>query len=162
MRASVVAISGLLKNGVLWFCLYTAGVVAVLVWTTQEFWYLFVDEPKSEVLRNVTLAAAGLVALGLGTWRSVSAKRQADVAQRGLLDERFQRAMELLSDDRELVKASAVQMLGKLAAEDAQRYNEEVLSLLNGRFQDTSEERYAPPYLEAAVDQVRKDCERRA
>ena len=99
------------------------------------------DEPLSVVVRNLLLGIGGVLALGLGMWRAVSAKRQADTAsaqaetaQRQLSDERFQRAVELLSGDREEVKAAAVYALGHIAAEDHDRYADQVKTIIMGIF----------------------------
>ncbi|MDE0036861.1 MAG: hypothetical protein OXU77_04760 [Gammaproteobacteria bacterium] len=84
--------------------------------------------------------AAGVIALGVATWRSISAKRQADIAllqadiaQTGLSDDRFARAIELLSQDDE-IRAAAVYVLGHLAVQHPERYRKQVKSIVDGLF----------------------------
>ena len=57
------------------------------------------QETNSTTLRNIGLVVAGLIALPLAVWRSTVAHRQAEIAQRGLLNERYQKGAEMLGND---------------------------------------------------------------
>ena len=108
--------------------------------TAIRFWDNFATfgEPPSQTIRNFALVAAGVIALGVATWRSVSAKRQADIAllqadiaQTNLSDDRFARAIELLSQDDE-IRAAALYVLGHLAVQHPERYRKQVKSIVDG------------------------------
>lgn len=117
-------------------------VVGAVALTAICFWEDFTayGEAPSETIRNFALVAAGVIALGVATWRSISAKRQADIAllqadiaQTGLSDDRFARAIELLSQDDE-IRAAAVYVLGHLAVQHPERYRKQVKSIVDGLF----------------------------
>lgn len=53
-------------------------------------------ESNSATLRNAGLVVAGVIALGFALWRAQIANRQAGTAERGLLNERYQKGAEML------------------------------------------------------------------
>ena len=99
------------------------------------------------------------MALALAVWRSATSQRDAETAQRTLSHDRYQRAIEMLADQREAVRAAGVYALGQLAKEDPGRYRDEVLRVLEGLF---DEERYqsSVSLVELAVRHVETECER--
>ena len=75
-------------------------------------------------LRNVVLVAAAVAALPLALWRSRIAERQeADTAQRGLLNERYQKGAEMLGSDVLSVRLGGIYALQNLAAEHPGQYH---------------------------------------
>ena len=81
-------------------------VMSIIAWALWDVWL----HPKSttsvsnsETLRNVGLLIAGVLAIVFAGWRAWVAERQADAArgqtetaQKGLLNERYQRGAQML------------------------------------------------------------------
>ena len=105
----------------------TAVVVLALV---VMFWdWLSDGESGSTTVRNVALVLAGVVALPVAIWRSVVADRQAKTAQQGLLNERYQKAAEMLGSDVLSVRLAGIYALQRLASEHRQQYHIQVMRL---------------------------------
>ena len=75
--------------------------VFVAIDVSVSFWDFFVK--NSETIRNLALGWGALLAIGLALWRSIvahmqaeAAQKQAEIAQGGLLADRYQRAVEML------------------------------------------------------------------
>ena len=81
-------------------------------------------------LRNFILIAGTPVAIFLAVWRSMVAQEQVEVAQRGLLSNRYQRAVEMLGSDLVAVRIGGIYALQNLALE-YDKYQREVWDLLN-------------------------------
>ena len=82
------------------FCAAIATVAIVMVVLLIMFWeWLNGGESASTTIRNIALVAAGLIALLLAIWRAVVAELQANTAQQGLLNERYQKGAEMLGSD---------------------------------------------------------------
>lgn len=106
-------------SAVFWFSIYVAAVFIA----TAFFVYFFQDRLAedhnwSEILRNIGLPLAAFFALGIGVWRSVVAKQQADIAERNLLNDRYQRAIELLGNENMHIRIGALRTLCALAEEN--------------------------------------------
>ena len=80
-------------------------------------------------LRNVVLVAAAVAAFPLALWRSRIAERQADTAQRGLLNERYQKGAEMLGSDVLSVRLGGIYALQNLAEEHPGQYHVRVMRL---------------------------------
>ena len=102
--------------------LVLVGVVSVCEW---EFF-----KREAETLRNLVLLWGAPLALGLAMWRSMVAQEQAKIAQRGLLADRYQRAVEMLGHDFLSVRVGGIHALRTLALEHPQ-YDGEVATVLN-------------------------------
>ena len=114
-----------------------ANVVAFYSW-------LNASESPSTTIRNVGFVIAGLIALPLTIWRSLvadrqasaardqadSALRQADTAQRGLLNERYQRGAEMLGSDVLSARLRGIYALARLAKEHPEEYHIQIMELL--------------------------------
>ncbi len=94
-------------------------------------------ESASTTIRNVGLVIAGLVALGFAVWRSVvaqkqanAAHRQSEVAQQGLLNERYQKGSEMLGSDVLAVRMGGIYALQRLAEEHPEQYYLQIMDLL--------------------------------
>ena len=87
-------------------------------------------EPStSAVIRNIVLTLGTPLAVFLAVWRSSIAQQQAEVAQRGLLSARYQRAVEMLGHELVSVRIGGVYALRNLALEHDE-YKPEVHTLL--------------------------------
>lgn len=100
----------------------------------QHYWDWFVTGPTgresgSTTLRNLGLLLGGLVAIGLGTWRSVVASHQADTSQRGLLNERYQKGAEMLGSEVLSVRLGGIYALQRLARDNPQQYYVQIMRL---------------------------------
>ena len=120
----------------LWLAM--AGAVAVGSWSLVNFWdWLQIEqvgeaggrESGSTTVRNIGLVVAGVVALPLALWRSWVAQRQADTAEQGLLNERYQRGAEMLGSDVLAVRLGGIYALQRLAEEHPQQYHIQIMRL---------------------------------
>ena len=70
-----------------------AGAVLAIVASQRPGFrnWLIADESGSTTIRNIGLLVGGVVAIALAVWRSRVAGRQAATAERGLLNERYQK-----------------------------------------------------------------------
>ena len=102
------------------------------------------DESASTTIRNIGFIIAGSVAVPLAIWRSVVADRQASaaqrqaktglqqatIAQRGLLNERYQKGAEMLGSQRLPVRLGGIYALRSLAKEHPEEYHVQIMRLL--------------------------------
>ena len=110
---------------------WTLLVLVFSVLVTIYFWdKLIVDEFISSILRNIALIAAAAIGLPLVIWRSWVVQLQVDIAQRGLLNERYQKSAEMLGSDILSVRLGGIYTLGRLAEESPQDYHVRVMELL--------------------------------
>ncbi len=117
--------------------------VVVYVIATVGFSFCFWDwfsrgEPSvSAIIRNLLLSWGAPLATGLAVWRSMvaqlqseAAQKQAEIAQRGLLSNRYQRAVEMLGNDLGSIRIGGIHALVNLAREHPDEYQREVVQLL--------------------------------
>lgn len=102
--------------------LVLVGVVSVCEW---EFF-----KQEAETIRNLVLLWGAPLALGLAMWRSLIAQRQVTIVEKGGLDARYQRAVEMLGHDFLSVRVGGIHALRNLALEHPQ-YDGEVATVLN-------------------------------
>ena len=76
-----------------------------------------------EAVRNLGLVVAGMIAIPLAVWRAVVAQRQAETARRSLLNERDQKAAEMLGSALLSVRLGGIYALQTLAAEHPPHYH---------------------------------------
>ena len=118
--------------------LITSLVIAALLFATGAFllWEWLnkggngSGETNSATLRNVGLLFAGALALVFALWRAQIANRQADTAERGLLNERYQKGAEMLGSQVLSVRVGAVYTLGGLAKDYPDQYHDNIMNLL--------------------------------
>ena len=104
-------------------------VAAVIgLWAIWD-WLQGDGESNGETLRNIALVLAAVIALPLALWRSLVAQRQADTAQRGLLNERYQKGAEMLGSSILSVRLGGIHALRSLAEEHPQQYAAQILRL---------------------------------
>ena len=102
------------------------------------------SESGSTTLRNVGLLVAGVVTVGLLIWRGYSANRQAsaaqeqtdiehrqaETAQQGLRNERYQKAAEMLGSEVLPARLGGIYALQRLASEYPEEHHIQIMKLL--------------------------------
>ena len=113
------------------FVLVAAGAISVLYWD-----WLSAGESGSTTVRNVGLVIAAVIALPLAIWRSIvserqahTARKQSEIAERGLLNERYQKGAEMLGSEVLSVRLGGIYALQRLARENPKQYHIQVMRL---------------------------------
>ena len=87
-------------------------------------------ESWSAIIRNFGLVIAAGIALPLAIWRSIVAARQATTAQLGLLNERYQKGVEMLGNKGLSVRLGGIYALARLARERPRDYHVQIIGFL--------------------------------
>ncbi|MFS8181374.1 pentapeptide repeat-containing protein [Pseudovibrio denitrificans] len=95
---------------------------------------------RSEVMRNVGLTILAVFLAFLALNRTLTAARQADLTERGQNTERYQKAAEMLSDERLSVREAGIFALEELVKRDPKNQFGPVHKLLCSYIRDRSEE----------------------
>ena len=104
------------------------------------FWDAFhgPEQSASATIRNLILSWGAPFATGLAVWRSLIAQRQseaaqkqAEIAQRGLLSDRYQRVVAMLGHDLDSMRIGGIHALVNIAREHPDEYRSEVVKLLS-------------------------------
>ena len=114
---------------------WIAGIGLVLVTGLSLSWCYWEElhsdqESLSATVRNVGVVIGGVIAILFAVWRSIVAARQATTAQRGLLNERYQKGAEMLGSGVLTVRLGGIYALGRLAREHPGNYHIQIMSLL--------------------------------
>ena len=113
--------------------------LALCIGLALRYWnYLHDDqEPLSSTVRNMSLIIGGIVAIELALWRSLVgerqtavAQRQAETAQRDLLNQQFQKGAEMLGSSVLSVRLGGIYALRHLAIEHPEQYHVQVMEQL--------------------------------
>ena len=132
----------LLKSGPFWFIAVAVLVLLSGVVASNVFWsWLHPSAPtkvaNSETLRNVGLLIGGLLAFVFAAWRAWvagqqahAAQRQAETADRGLLNDRYQKATEMLGSSVLAVRLGGINALQSLAEGHPEEYHVPVMKQL--------------------------------
>lgn len=90
----------------------------------------------SELIRNLGLVITAIIALPLAIWRSIVAERQAiasqrqaETAQRSLLNERYQKGAEMMGSEVLSVRLGGIYALARLAREHPEEYHTQIMQL---------------------------------
>ena len=114
-----------------WITIWVVLVVAAASVISIMYWdWLSIRESNGSTIRNVVLAAAAVIALPLAIWRSIVAEKQAETAQRSLLNERYQKGAEMLGSKVLSVRLGGIYALSRLAREHPRDYHTQIMSLL--------------------------------
>ena len=105
-------------------------LVALIVILVTSWNWVSGSESGSTTIRNVGLVAGGVLALWLAFWPSKIADRQADTAQQGLLNERYQKGAEMLGSGVLSVRLGGIYALQRLAEEHPAQYHVQIMRLL--------------------------------
>ena len=121
-------IARLLMYGASW---PAASIIALLagVLLSAIFWGWLKSESNVSTIRNVALVVGGVVAVLLAMWRSMVAERQADTAQQGLLNERYQQGAQMLGNEVLSVRLGGIYALQRLADDHPERYHVQIMRL---------------------------------
>ena len=88
------------------------------------------EDSPSTTVRNLALVIGGVTAVPLAIWRSLVATQQANTAQHGLLNERYQKAAEMLGNENLSVRLGGVYALQALLEEHPEQYYVSCMRLL--------------------------------
>lgn len=96
------------------------------------FWDQLIEDTGSisTAIRNVALVTGGIAAIFLACWRSRVSERQANTADQGLLNERYQKAAEMLGHGIPAVRIAGINALRSLADNYPDQYHCQVIGLL--------------------------------
>ncbi len=119
------------------FVLLVAGLVASVASWEWLHPKTSTTASNSETLRNIGLLIGGVLAFVFALWRgwvaerqAVAAQHQADTAQQSLLNERYERGVEMLGSDILAVRLGGIFALARLAKEHPEEYHIQVIELL--------------------------------
>ena len=113
-----------------WVVVIILATLAVSTFLSWVYWdWLRDGESGSSTVRNVGLLVGAIVAMVLAVWRSRVAGRQAATAERGLLNDRFQKGAEMLGSKILAVRIGGIYGLQQLAGEYPQHYHVQVMRL---------------------------------
>ncbi len=127
-----------------WVTVIILAVLAVGAVLTWVYWdWLRDGESGSSTIRNVGLLIGAAIAMVLAVWRSRVAGRQAATSQhqakialqqavtaeRGLLNERYQKGAEMLGSDVLSVRLGGIYALRRLAADHPEQYHVQIMRL---------------------------------
>ena len=131
-----------MKSSFFWFVLTALVVLLVGLYLTWWQWdWLRANgseaTSKSDTLRNAGLMLGGVLALVFALWRgwvaeqqSTTARRQADIAQLSLVNERYERGAEMLGNDVLSVRLGGIYALRRLAEDHPEQYHIQIMELL--------------------------------
>ena len=152
-----------------WITAWVAWVVIAAIGISICGWdWLNEDESNSATIRNIILAAAALIALPLAIWRGTAAHRQTEtaqrqfeIAQRGLLNERYQKGAAMLGSDILSVRLGGIYALSRLSHEHPKEYHTQIMDLLCAfvRFPPTGEEKTDEADCEGQYPRLRQDVQ---
>ena len=140
IRNGVSRLNGFLKSKRRWLWAGVAVLITICLVAIPivVFWdWLTHGESGSATIRNLGLVLAGIIALPLAIWRSIvaqkqanAAQRQSDTAQRSLLNERYQKAAEMLGSPVLPVRLGGIYALQSLADEHPKEFHVQAMRLL--------------------------------
>ena len=133
-------------TGGFWIVTWVVFVLVASVIFSTMFWdWLSVEESNctiirksgSDIIRNLGLIVAAIIALPLAIWRSIVAERQAtasqsqaEIAERVLLNERYQKGTEMLGSEVLNVRLSGIYTLARVAREHPEECHTQIMELL--------------------------------
>ena len=112
----------------LWFAVLVLIVLLAVIGLSVEHWE-WLNGPNSATVRNIGLLAVGVIAILLAFWRSNVAERQAETAQAGLLNERYQKGAEMLGSGVLSVRLGGIYALKRLAEEHPKEFHIQIIEL---------------------------------
>lgn len=100
----------------------TVGFLVVAGGVSVGAWEFFKQE--AETIRNLVLLWGAPLALGLAVWRGIVSQRQAAAAEKGVLNARYQSAIEMLGNERAAVRVGGIHALRDMGVAHPQYSNE--------------------------------------
>ena len=115
-------------NILLWILI--AIVVGVLL--AWKYWDILHDSDTHvlNTVRNLGILFGGFAAIVVGVWRSAVATMQAAIAHDNLLNDRYQRGVEMLGNPHSVVRLGGIHTLKFLAQEYSDVYRVQTIELL--------------------------------
>ncbi len=109
------------------------GYTLLIVFSTILFWdYL---SSHSEIWRNIILILTPIIGLPLALWRSsiaanqaVSSQKQADATQKSILNERYQRSVDMLGHENLAIRCGGIYALSHLSRECSKDYHIQIMA----------------------------------
>ena len=115
------------KQITIWIlCVVGVGIVLIII---IPWIMLSASNERNLAIRNIIFAATALIGLPLTIWRSMVAGRQAETAQQGLLNERYQKGAEMLGSEVLSVRLGGIYALQHLASEYHIQYHFQIMRL---------------------------------
>ena len=126
-----------------WWVVGAVAPVAIGILLSLYFWDMLAGtvESPSTTLRNLGLLIGGVAAMILAVWRSRVAERQADTAQRTLLNDRFERGAEMLGNRVLSVRLGGIYALERLNIEHPEDYHVQIMKLFCAFVREPADER---------------------
>ena len=133
------SIGSLLRNSRLWWITAVAITLVAGAGLSWRSWEILQSSEDSflTTISNLSFVLGGIIAIELALWRSFVGERQtavtqqqAETAQRGLLNERFQKGAEMLGSENLTVRLGGIYALQHLAEEHPEIYHIQVMELL--------------------------------
>ena len=122
------------------FVLIASGVFLIMFWdwlSVEESNGVTIRKSGNEIIRNLGLVIAAIIGLPIVIWRSmvaerqaIASQRQAETAQRSLLNERYQKGAEMLGSEMLQVRLGGIYALEHLAHEHPEEYHIQIMQLL--------------------------------
>ena len=114
-----------------WVPLSAVFIAGIGVCLTVHFWDWLAhpQESPSATIRNASLVIAAPVALVLAVWRSIIAQKQADTAEKNLINEQFKFGVELLGHESAAVRLGGISTLNVTAELYLETLYERVMKL---------------------------------
>ena len=130
LRVRLKKLLGTLSPGWLVAAAWAGAVIWIGGFITYECWdWLVGDANRSAVVRTVVLVLASVIGLPVALWRSWIAQRQAATAEGGLLNERYQKAAEMLGHEQLAVRLGGIYALARMAEEHSVKYHLQIAEL---------------------------------
>ena len=133
------AMGSLFKRDGFWWIVLVLVTLAVCGYLVFTYWCYLRDGPESlsSTVRNVSLIIGGIIAIELALWRGIVgerqtavAQRQAETAQRDLLNQQFQKGAEMLGSNVLSVRLGGIYALRYLALEHSVHFHVQVMEQL--------------------------------
>lgn len=99
------------------------------MWCNWKSWQGM--DSQGAAVRNVVLILGSFAALGLAVWRSCVAQQQLTHHQRSLLNDRYQRAADMLGSNAMAVRLGGIDALEQLSHEHSPDYHVQVMRLFS-------------------------------
>ena len=102
-------------------------ILGIAEYLACRYWECLLKD--TGLARNFILVAAAFIGLPLAIWRSAVAQQQSETAQRGLLNERYQKGADMLGSEVLSVRLGGIDALENLAREHAEDYHIQIVKL---------------------------------
>lgn len=114
----------------------TVGLTLGLYWLAYGFGKLWLGDGSASFSQGISFHGLVLIAIAtigvpFALWRSLALQKQSDIAQSGLLDDRYQTGIELLGHAKLSVRLGGIYALERVAESDPLAYHISAMSVLS-------------------------------